>query len=286
MPAVAKPSPSAGWRDSALTSHGVLQAGRLASHLVARATSIGPIKHIFSSDLQRAFKTAEAICEAQNNTAGSLPVHNGVVRASELREWNYRSAEGRSFRDRSSRGSFDDAESHEEMRARVNRFIETLLRPVLAGNPPGELADHSVVVVAHGVILGVLLGSLLLKFPSAANGTRESKQLAEGLIQWRNTGYLEALVRHDSVAAAPLSAPNPSADATLLSPNDPAESIPGPGQGTVALAVTAVNCVDHLQGLKKTKGGIGSAKFDDKQKTMDSFFGSSKKPDAERGNAC
>ena len=40
----------------------------------------------------------------------------------------------------------------------------------------------------------------------------------------------------------------------------------------LALVVKAVNSQEHLSGLKKTRGGIGSLKHDEKQKTMDSFF--------------
>jgi hypothetical protein len=40
----------------------------------------------------------------------------------------------------------------------------------------------------------------------------------------------------------------------------------------LALVVKAVNSQEHLKGLKKTRGGIGSLKHDDKQQTMESFF--------------
>ncbi|KAF3159807.1 hypothetical protein EYR41_007794 [Orbilia oligospora] len=52
----------AGVTDSSLTSHGVLQTARLASHI---GGTIPPITHIFSSPLSRAKKTAEAIYEEQ-----------------------------------------------------------------------------------------------------------------------------------------------------------------------------------------------------------------------------
>ncbi|KAF3187923.1 hypothetical protein TWF106_002173 [Orbilia oligospora] len=52
----------AGVTDSSLTSHGVLQTARLASHI---GSTIPPITHIFSSPLSRAKKTAEAIYEEQ-----------------------------------------------------------------------------------------------------------------------------------------------------------------------------------------------------------------------------
>ncbi|KAK6345681.1 hypothetical protein TWF718_007590 [Orbilia javanica] len=52
----------AGVTDSSLTSHGVLQTARLATHI---GTTIPPLTHIFSSPLSRAKKTAEAIYEEQ-----------------------------------------------------------------------------------------------------------------------------------------------------------------------------------------------------------------------------
>lgn len=38
------------------------------------------------------------------------------------------------------------------------------------------------------------------------------------------------------------------------------------------LHILRVNCLDHLTGLRKTRGGIGSARFDPSQKTLSSFF--------------
>ncbi|RVD82174.1 uncharacterized protein DFL_006608 [Arthrobotrys flagrans] len=52
----------AGVTDSSLTSHGVLQTARLATHI---GSTIPPLTHIFSSPLSRAKKTAEAIYEEQ-----------------------------------------------------------------------------------------------------------------------------------------------------------------------------------------------------------------------------
>ena len=63
----------------------------------------------------------------------------------------------------------------------------------------------------------------------------------------------------------------------------PRPVIPGPSTQTtvplkprmllnLSLLVKAVNSQEHMKGLKKTRGGIGSAKHDEKQKTVDSFF--------------
>lgn len=40
----------------------------------------------------------------------------------------------------------------------------------------------------------------------------------------------------------------------------------------VRIKIVTINSLIHLRGLKKTKGGIGSAKFDEGQKTIESFF--------------
>ncbi len=251
-----KTSRSAGWRDSALTSHGVIQADRLGAHLVARSTSIGPVTRIFSSDLQRASSTAQAVLDAQN-AAGLLPAPRdgvAVVQVADIRERDYRAAEGTSFRDRSANALLTDAESPVEMRARVDRFVETHLQPALSSpSVPGIAGEHSVVVVAHGTILGVLVRSLMLRFSSG----EPCNPQPDAVMMWRNTGYLEALVRHQGTSLQDSAAGNP---------------------GPISVTVTAVNCVDHLRGLTKTRGGIGSAKFDGKQRTMDSFFGSMAKP--------
>lgn len=39
-----------------------------------------------------------------------------------------------------------------------------------------------------------------------------------------------------------------------------------------ATTILAIDGKQHLQGFKRTRGGIGRAQFDEKQKTMDSFF--------------
>lgn len=53
----------------------------------------------------------------------------------------------------------------------------------------------------------------------------------------------------------------------------------------IQLSVKTVNYIEHLQGLKKTRGGIGSAASDSKQKRMDSFFSRlSKKPKIKEGD--
>lgn len=230
--------------DSALTNHGAIQIGCLARYFGARGVRF---TRLFSSPLQRARVTAESLCERtqlpsledkQEDT--SLPI---VV--PELREKDFGSMEGKPFHgSRSAVAGGDtlasvEAESRESLVARSTCFFEDYLLPLLSS----DQADEEVVaVVAHGIILSYLHGTLL-RFckdhsltlgPGIDPGIRPT---------WSNTGYLEL-------------------DLFLL---------PDPGP---LLRITALtyNGREHLKGLKRTRGGVGSSKHDPKQRKLDSFF--------------
>ena len=243
-----------------MTAHGVLQAQRLAAHLVERSSVTGPISHVFSSDLQRAERTAQAIIDqassrsiyGASDSAGRLR----LVRVPDIRERDFRSGEGKRF------GTpHQDAETHEEMRVRAARFIETHLSPLLYrradASPRGET---SVIVVAHGIILNAILRVLLTRFAPAELG-RLSRSSASGrseyLATWSNTGYLEAVVR-----ALPLPAPAQEIAFAGSSSAAVSSTISRQRPPRIRLAIVRINSVDHLQGLRKTRGGIGSAAYD------------------------
>lgn len=203
-----------------------------------------------------------------------------VVRLPDLRERNFGSLEGVKYGPRSVSGSASnahaDAETRAEMQVRVDRFVELHLVPLFMDVESTSVtasASGSVVVVAHGIILSVLLRSLLSRFAPSELARLIHPGLGNTghLASWSNTGCLEAVVRSDA-AVSPLTGVA-SMGAVVGSGNSAmavtAVSRPEP---KIHLTVTAVNNVEHLQGLKKTRGGIGSAKFDSKQKTMDSFF--------------
>ncbi|PNY24379.1 phosphatase [Tolypocladium capitatum] len=241
----------AGSRDSPLTVHGALQARRLASSL---AQSVA-ITRVFSSQLQRAAKTAAAVCDAQNEAHG---VGLAVVVVPELREKDFGSAEGVGFRSgaASERASFEDAETAQSMRARASRFLDEYIMPLLSADAATG-NDAACAIVAHGIILGVLVKVLFERNPRGgallpASPGRSGRVMDDSgpvYPSWSNAGYLEMIISRQS------------APATVGTPKLPLQ-----------LHIKRVNCTSHLENLHKTRGGIGSAAFDDRQRTMDHFF--------------
>lgn len=305
---------SAGITDSALTNHGVLQANRLASHFAATDVKVS---HIFSSDLQRAARTADAIRDAQD------PAPHTVTRLEILREQDFGFYEGKQFFERS-RGSnqsgkeahpaahrtdpgFKDVESKPAMMARMENFINSHLLQLIHE----VQEEHSVVVVAHGIILSYLWRTIVRRFhPSnvaVATGVATGDRGIEYLGGWSNTGYLDLEVKRKDVQGSKsslTSTDNPTrpvdrpsgttetaqsgSETSVLPPSPITQLLPPPIIPTspmavkpatslpdllnMSLVVKAVNSQLHLKGLTKTRGGLGSLKHDSSQKTVDSFF--------------
>lgn len=250
------------------------------------------MKRIFVSNLQRAVKTAEAVAETQGALDPSGETVS-VIQLSELREKDFGSDEGRKF---GSRGADKSAgwlepESKDSMKARAERFIDAHLVPTVLRGFQSDV-NHSLAIVAHGMILNVLLRCLLARFgPEELNKLRrptDTPGKMEWLASWSNTGYLEADLRlritPPPAAAEPSAAATPTNTRPMLGSvvprqgsRDNAVAVTDARQAEaptieIYMTVTTVNSTEHLQGLKKTRGGIGSAAFDQKQKTMDSFF--------------
>lgn len=241
-----------------------------------------------------------------------------VVQLLELREKDFGSEEGKRFGSRGKQEALDaskasdwvEPESQEMMKKRVERFIDAHFVPTVL-QAAIDASAGSVVIVAHGIILNVLLRSLLVRFgpEEIAKLTKpgDASRRSEWLASWSNTGYLEADLQVTTPLAVPASdipvpehsladgsaakqtaavravssvaAPSKGAAAAAASQPGTASSlvanVPIPtlaSTSDIQLAVRAVNCIEHLQGLKKTRGGIGSAGHDEKQKTVDSLF--------------
>lgn len=252
---------SAGIRDSPLTAHGVLQAKRLATYLKVRSSTIGPVQYIFSSDLQRAADTAQAIIDAQ----ASPSTHTGppstipLVKVADLRERNFGSAEGKQFG-----APRDDAETPEEMRMRAGQFISDHIDPLLNALVCGVKPAAPIVIVSHGILLNFLVEDLLIRYNGKGLNRMPTAGQSGFIASWSNTGYVEAVIETKK-----LSPGSPSPGLELSRSSMPAS----PFVPVVTISVARVNAIDHLDGLKKTRGGIGSAQFDNRQRTLDKFLG-------------
>jgi broad specificity phosphatase PhoE len=318
---------SAGTKDSALTNHGVLQATRLGQHFLYTDVKIS---HLFSSDLQRAYKTAEALLVTQRPSPSAANFSTTEIKKlALLREQDFGYFEGRTFFSRkeaykSGKQSFleahkhdpgfQDVEAKESMIERCNVFIDVHLQPLFDDahkcKDGGE--EHGIAIVSHGVLLSHLWRAILVRFPrrsvvvepGAVQGTVFSLEHLGG---WSNTGYLELELKPRALKGE---AENASGDREMsggnkisgaekketrkaldydVAPDDPLmvhdnrekEKVeaqtnqPSAQEKTPKLLeihVKAVNSLKHLEGLKKTRGGIGSARHDEGQKTLETFF--------------
>ncbi|MCJ1472021.1 hypothetical protein MMC13_000665 [Lambiella insularis] len=280
---------SAGVTDSCLDIHGSLQAERLGRHLSQNGAKI---THIFSSDLRRAYKTAEAIVSWQATRHESLEQHLRVKRLPVLKEQDFGYYEGRPFyaRPHGSAKSgkdnhrsqhlndpdFKDVESKEAMTARMESFLTEHLMPVLAASDLGS--GPVIAIVSHGIILSVLWRCLLKRF--ASHSVKLGPGLAirgggpttlEHLGGWSNTGYLDLDIQAPvrAVEAKKLGGSSTTTKDLIIKQHPVA---PGLALGGYTMTIKAVNSKDHLSGLKRTGGGVGSSKFDEGQKTIESFF--------------
>ena len=245
-----------------MTNHGSQQVSRLGSYFALHHTRF---THVFSSNLSRALKTAEAICKAQQ------PVPN-TVQLPELREQEFGYLEGKPWtsqrRDEKDGGlpaNHQDAESKESLRERAGHFIDHDLMPIL--DEDGLTHPLSIAVVSHGMLLSALWKCLLHR---QAPGTVVVKHViadhtpmaVEYIGGWSNAGYLELAFQHNNFPTVSLS--------DARQPDSDCSGVRKPSKFLVT--VCAINKRDHLHGLKRTRGGVGSSKHDEGQTSIDSFF--------------
>jgi broad specificity phosphatase PhoE len=256
-----------------------LQAERLGKYFANKGLKID---QVFSSDLQRAFKTANAICSwSKASQGGKLEVTPLMV----LREQDFGFYEGKPFYARSKDSNksgkdkhccehrddpdFVDVESKESMALRMNQFLQDHLIPLLHAERKEK--EQVVAIVSHGIILSHLWRCFLKLLPN--NSVTLSPGLSVGtggvtpleyLGGWSNTGYLELDVQKTTsritgtTSDQGISASSKTGDKTASLHNH-------------KVVIKTVNGKEHLQGLKRTKG-VGSSKYDEGQKSIDSFF--------------
>ncbi|RKF66035.1 putative phosphatase [Golovinomyces cichoracearum] len=288
----------AGISDSPLTNHGMVQARKLGRFLYLTETRI---ERIFSSDLQRAYLTAQAICESQKIPPAP------VVRLALLREKSF----GRLERTKiskvgtilqsnlsdlgPSRGPTEmshDPESTLSMRFRAESFINNHLVPSLQM----VQEDATIAVVSHGIFLSHLWRELLKRFTHdkicvSPTLSKSMDTSLDSITTWYNTAYLELCITrfrdeetHKSIQTSVID----KSTYTTTPPQRPELPITSfrndhtqnecpkiPNNEILSymqLTVISVNRRDHLDGVRKLRSGTGNLKYVPSQRTMYSYF--------------
>lgn len=278
-----------------MTIHGSLQATRLGQHFAKAGLRF---TRVFSSDLQRAYKTAEALRLAQIELDVDSAHHVlAVTQLPLLREQDFGSYEGMPFYARS-RGmnktgkdlhreqrqgdpDFKDVESKESIALRMDTFLDEQLLPILRGET--QALEDTIAVVSHGIILLTLWRCFLKRFaprtvslaPGLSVGGGGVTSL-EHLGGWSNTGYLELDVGPRDVAVSGETPTRASNNDNGTVDKDPENQHSGSTTSAIfirrKMVIKTVNGKEHLKGIKRTGGGVGSSKFDEGQKSIESFF--------------
>ncbi|MED5814647.1 histidine phosphatase family protein [Mycolicibacterium sp. 050232] len=152
-----------GWHDSDLTRGGLRDAGAIAEALGERVPP-GAAVEVYSSDLRRARRTADAIAEA---------LHSGIVLDPRLREKSYGEAEGRAqawlderFRVppvRGDRMGHDEGVRGAETKEAFASRIYAAMDAITAGSAGYQ------VIVTHGFALTFVIAAWI-KMPMPALG--------------------------------------------------------------------------------------------------------------------
>ena len=170
---------------------------------------------------------------------------------------------------------FKPKETAAAMEKRTNGFLDDYIVPLLATDQEEE---NVVIIVSHGLILSVLWKALLARFGqrtislSAEAGATNGLRGLDTLPHWANTGYLELEIE-PYIPELARTTPSTESAASAQSPLYRNAGVLVDWKMTVR----AINCRDHLNNLKRTGGGVGSATYDARQKNLEGFF---KKPNA------
>ncbi|KAJ5627988.1 hypothetical protein N7490_010216 [Penicillium lividum] len=256
----------AGTTDSALTNHGTLQIEHLAKHFASKSIHFD---QIFASDLSRARLTATGICLQQPHQDKPM---TPIVTA-DLRERDFGSLEGIRLKPASrpdpgsgsSQNAQSDDSTHREsetmisVRQRATSFLNEHLLPLLFDH---SATEANFAIVSHGIFLHVLWNRLVELFDpmdiSLATGDPSRDHGPAALLSpsWSNTGFMTLLIQ-----------PSPAFQEHNTSCSRQDALLNG-----WTLKIVAVNSKEHLTGLHRTRGGIGSAIHDFRQKRIDQFF--------------
>jgi len=207
---------------------------------------------------------------------------------------------------------FVDMESKDDMARRADAFLDEHLLPLLDETSGADeqcvaIVSHGIFLSTlwKRLLLRLPTKSVVL-CPELQATTRPSLEHLGG---WSNTGYLELhMVQFTAVDVPPptsksapsvpiasspveppvrndalgkVEAPHASDDGDFA-PEDPVDTPTGtaepPEPITARIAhgwkttILAINARDHLKGMKRTGGGVGSSRHDASQKSIETFF--------------
>ncbi|KAI0252446.1 phosphoglycerate mutase, partial [Lactifluus subvellereus] len=250
----------AGWRDAPLSNHGMSRAlGEFFAdtHFTA----------IHTSDLKRAFTTAQALHERQKDPKPTFD-------SSELlRELNCGIAEGKPFSRRLDPDStleeqmemgiypilygadekFPGGESGNDLAERAKKAITQLVLPhVWQAAKQGRTEIH-VAIVAHGLCISNMITELL---GMSVNINEGELGAYDGLL---NTAWTRVVI---DIEGAQKGQP------MAVDKEHP----------LLVMRVTDINRHSHRDTIVRQKGGIGRAAYDPKQKDIRAFFGGKQRP--------
>ncbi|KAF8158115.1 phosphoglycerate mutase-like protein [Crassisporium funariophilum] len=255
----------AGWKDSPLSNHGMIQAQTLA-----KALSDIKLSAVHSSDLKRTRTTATVLISKQSNT--NLPLMASAL----LREQNFGAGEGMKISAKSKDLSlathfvkgrfpaihtrnqrFPGGESLDEVAQRAEEVIDGILLPYVVQereDQDGSKAPVLVAVVSHGIFIAELVAAMLRRRHPEPGFSFDVRNL-RGM---RNTGWTKVEMVFQPARNFE------GADAVSL-------------PMTLTTKILAVNRHTHLLNLVRQKGGIGSMVYDPSQKKIGDFFAKPKK---------
>ncbi|KAI0004609.1 phosphoglycerate mutase-like protein [Russula compacta] len=245
----------AGWKDAPLSNHGMNQARALGEFFADTHFTA-----IHSSDLKRAFTTAQALYDAQRDPKPTFD-------SSELlREQNFGVAEGKpwsynwnlniNLEEEMAKGVFPtlhgndekypEGESINDLAQRAKSAITAFVLPhVWRAAKEGQTGVH-VAVVSHGLCISQMISELL-----KMNAKQDKEGNYRGL---ENTAWTRVVIHVEG---------GQESQPTAVDKEHP----------LLVMHVTDINKHSHIDNIKRQKGGIGSAAYDPKQKDIKAFFG-------------
>jgi len=220
---------------------------------------------IHTSDLKRAFATAQALYDGQREPKptfdSSQLLREQHFGAAEGKPWSYASNRIFNLEEEIAKGvypvphgndeKFPDGESINDLAQRAKEAITTLVLPHVWQTAKEGKAGVHVAVVGHGLCISQLI-SQLLKMSANQDEERDYR----GLL---NTAWARVVIESEGAHEGQAASMNRE----------------------LIMHVTDVNRHSHTDNIKRQKGGIGSAAYDPKQKDIRAFFGGKAEPPPE-----